>query len=62
MYIDVVPNRSSPPANLLRESYRDGNKVRKRTLLNLTSWPRHLVEGFRALLNGGSASLPGRRP
>src|SRR5512147_2240369 len=43
MYIDVVPNRTSPPAILLRESYRDGNKVRKRTLLNLTSRPRHLV-------------------
>ena len=60
MYIDVVPNRSSPPAILLRESYRDGNKVRKRTLLNLTSWPRHLVEGFRALLNGGSVIPAGQ--
>src|SRR5512132_3951525 len=54
MYIDVVPNRTSPPAILLRESYRDGNKVRKRTLLNLTSWPRDLVVGFRALLKGGT--------
>src|SRR5512132_3951524 len=54
MYIDVVPNRTSPPAILLRESYRDGNKVRKRTLLNLTSWPRDLVVGFRALLTGGT--------
>lgn len=60
MYIDVVPNRTSPPAILLRESYRDGNKVRKRTLLNLTSWPRHLVEGFRALLNGGSVIPAGQ--
>src|SRR5512132_2272897 len=55
MYIDVVPNRTSPPAILLRESYRDGNKVRKRTLLNLTSWPRDLVVGFRAPLKGGTA-------
>ena len=60
MYIDVVPNRSSPPAILLRESYRDGNQVRKRTLLNLTSWPRHLVEGFRALLNRGSVIPAGQ--
>ena len=60
MYIDVVPNRRSPPAILLRESYRDGNQVRKRTLLNLTSWPRHLVEGFRALLNGGSVIPAGQ--
>ena len=60
MYIDVVPNRTSPPAILLRESYRDGNKVRKRTLLNLTSWRRDLVEGFRALLNGGSVIPAGQ--
>src|SRR5512147_3351724 len=60
MYIDVVPNRTSPPAILLRESYRDGNKVRKRTLLNLSSWPRDLVEGFRALLNGGSVIPAGQ--
>ena len=39
MYIDVVPNRGSPPAILLRESYRDGKVVRKRTLLNLSGWP-----------------------
>jgi hypothetical protein len=60
MYIDVVPNRNSPPAVLLRESWRDGNKVRKRTLLNLTSWPRDLVEGFRALLKGGTVIPAGQ--
>lgn len=60
MYIDVVPNRDSPPAILLRESYRDGKKVRKRTLLNLTSWPRDLVEGFRALLKGGTVIPAGQ--
>jgi hypothetical protein len=60
MYIDVVPNRGSPPAILLRESYRDGNKVKKRTLLNLTSWPRDLVEGFRALLKGGTVIPAGQ--
>lgn len=37
MYIETVPNRGSPPAILLRESYRDGRTVRKRTLLNLSS-------------------------
>ncbi len=36
MYIETVPNRGSPPAILLRESYRDGKTVRKRTLLNLS--------------------------
>jgi len=55
MYIDVVPNRSSPPAILLRESYREGGKVRKRTLLNLSTWPGELVQGFRTLLKGGTA-------
>jgi len=55
MYIDRVPNRNSPPAVLLREFYRQGGKVRKRTLANLTQWPEHLVEGFRVLLAGGTA-------
>jgi transposase len=53
MYIESVPNRSSPPAILLRESYREGGKVRKRTLANLTDWPTQIVEGLRALLRGG---------
>jgi transposase len=53
MYIESVPNRSSPPAILLRESYREGGKVRKRTLANLTDWPKDIVEGLRALLRGG---------
>jgi hypothetical protein len=53
MYVETVPNRSSPPAVLLRESYREGGKVKKRTLLNLSDWPRERVEGLRALLKGG---------
>jgi hypothetical protein len=53
MYIESVPNRNSPPAILLRESYREGDKVKKRTLLNLSDWPTDLVEGLRALLKGG---------
>jgi len=55
MYIERVPNRSSPPAILLRESYREGKKVRKRTLANLSKWPAPLVEGLRVLLRGGQA-------
>ena len=55
MYIESVPNRSSPPAILLRESYREGGKVRKRTLANLTKWPTAVVEGLRCLLKGGTA-------
>ena len=55
MYIESVPNRNSPPAILLRESYRDAGKVRKRTLANLSKWPTPLVEGLRILLKGGTA-------
>jgi len=53
MYIETVPNRNSPPCVLLRESFRQGGKVRKRTLANLTHWPPGLVEGLRRLLKGG---------
>jgi hypothetical protein len=60
MYIEAVPNRSSPPAILLRESYRDGGRVRKRTLLNLTDWPGDLVAGLRALLKGGTVVPAGQ--
>jgi hypothetical protein len=53
MYIETVPNRGSPPAILLRESYRDGKSIRKRTLLNLSHWPAVHVEGLRGVLKGG---------
>src|SRR5260370_7356778 len=54
MYIEAVPNRGSPPAILLRESYRDGGKIRKRTLLNLSDWPQERIAGLKALLKGGT--------
>ncbi len=50
MYIESVPNRSSPPAILLREGWRDGKKTRKRTLANLSEWPPHKIDLFRRLL------------
>jgi Transposase DDE domain len=56
MYIESVPNRNSPPAILLRESYRDGAKIKKRTIANLSDWPTELVEGLRTLLKGGTAA------
>ncbi len=62
MYVESVPNRGSPPAILLRESYREDGKVRKRTLLNLSAWPRERVEGLRALLKGGVVMPPGSEP
>jgi len=54
MYIEAVPNRNSPPAILLRESYRQGGKVRKRTLCNLSDWSPAHVEGLRGVLKGGT--------
>jgi hypothetical protein len=54
MYVTRVPNRSSPPAVLLRESYRDGGKVKTRTLANLTDWPDAKVEALRKVLKGGT--------
>jgi hypothetical protein len=52
MYVTRVPNRSSPPAVLLRESYRDGDKVKSRTLANLSHWPDAKVEALRRVLKG----------
>jgi hypothetical protein len=60
MYIESVPNRDSPPAILLRESYREDGKVKKRTLLNLSDWPPERIAGFKALLKGGTV-LPSDR-
>lgn len=50
MFIDIVPNRRSPPAILLRESWREDGTARKRTLANLTHWPAHKIEQLRRVL------------
>ena len=50
MYIAAVPNRNSPPAILLRESYRQGGKVKTRTLANLTHVPPEGIEALRVAL------------
>ena len=52
MYVARVPNRGSPPAILLRESYRDGGKVKNRTLANLTRWPEDKVQALSRVLKG----------
>jgi Transposase DDE domain len=52
MYITRVPNRASPPAVLLRESYREGGKVKNRTVANLSSWPEAKVEALSRALKG----------
>ena len=50
MYVTRVPNRNSPPAVLLRESFRVGDKVRTRTLANLSHWPEAKIAALRAVL------------
>ena len=52
MYVVKVPNRGSPPAILLRESYREAGKVKNRTLANLSSWPEAKVEALSRVLKG----------
>ncbi len=52
MYVAVIPNRGSPPAILLRESYREDGKTKNRTLKNLSDWPAERIEQLRAVLRG----------
>jgi hypothetical protein len=52
MYVAEIPNRHSPPAILLRESFRENGKVMNRTLANLSCWPRSRIEALRRLLRG----------
>ena len=52
MYVETVPNRNSPPAILLRESFREGKQVRKRTLANISDWPASQIESLRRVLRG----------
>src|SRR5271169_1354411 len=55
MFIDIVPNRDSPPAVLLRESYRDENgRPQKRTLANLSKLPSGVIDALKVLLKGGT--------
>ena len=58
MYVERVPNRSSPPAVLLRESVRDGSIIRKRTVANLSDWPPSQVDSLRRLLKGETLVAP----
>jgi hypothetical protein len=55
MYVATVPNRKSPPAILLRESYREGSKVKTRTLANLSHWPPAQIEALGAVLRGATS-------
>lgn len=56
MYVAVVPNRNSPPAILLRESFRENGKVHNRTIANLSHWPQTQIEALRQVLKGETPS------
>ena len=58
MYIAVVPNRNSPPAILLRESFREHGKVKNRTLANISHWPPAQIEALRQVLKGQTNVAP----
>ena len=58
MYIETVPNRNSRPAILLRQGWREGKRVRKKTLANLTDWPAEKVEALRQVLKGHRLVAP----
>ena len=55
MYVAVVPNRNSPPAILLRESFRQEGKVHNRTIANLSHWPPAKIDALRTVLKGSTA-------
>ena len=57
-HVDVIPNRSSPPAILFREAKREGKRIRRTTLANLSKLPPEIVDGIRALLKGGQVYRP----
>ena len=57
-HVDVIPNRNSPPAILFREAKREGKRIRRTTLANLSKLPPEIVDGIRALLKGGQVYRP----
>ncbi|MBV8138592.1 MAG: IS1634 family transposase [Deltaproteobacteria bacterium] len=59
MFVDVVPNRNSRPAILLRETWREAGHIKKRTLANLSDWPQAQVQALRAVLKGELTLLAG---
>ncbi|MCX6930353.1 MAG: transposase [Verrucomicrobia bacterium] len=62
MYVAEIPNRTSPPAILLRESFREDGKVKNRTLANLSSWPTCRIDALRRLLRGEFDQLSAPEP
>ena len=52
-HVEVIPNRKSPPAILFRKAWREGKKIRRKTISNLTGMPQAIIDGIRAMLKGG---------
>jgi transposase len=52
MYVATIPNRGSPPTIIIREGYREGGKVKNRTIANITHWPAEQIEALRLVLRG----------
>ena len=61
MYVERVPNRNSPPAILLRKSYREGDRIKKRTLANLSGWPAGKIEALRRVPRGEAVAPTDQR-
>ena len=53
IYVEDIPNRNSPPAILIRQAWREGKRIRRKTLANISKLPPHFVAGIRSLLKGG---------
>lgn len=60
MYVERIPNRNSPPAILIREGWREGGRVRKRTVANISDWPEERVEALRRVLKGEQLVSPAK--
>jgi hypothetical protein len=58
MYLEIVPNRQSRPTVLLRKAWREGKKIRKHTIANLTHWPAAKIEALRRVLRDEPLASP----
>ncbi len=54
-HVEAIPNRNRRPTILLRKAWREGKRIRKKTLANLTCLPPGMVEGIRRVVKGGVA-------
>ncbi len=62
MYVHTIPNRTSPPAILLREGYREGGKAKSRTIANISGWAPERIEALARALKGEFDGIGGADP